>query len=326
MRYFAKVINDPVPIPKPPAGSAGEHSQLLRADPVGQDGKTKLPKEQTVKLDPQWDAHAGYVGIVYYPMLKLALRVKNDPKLAAFKPAADRFVAAAEESFAEVIDYWRDGPQADEGYYLNSMPGGATPFDGVCMPFNYQAKMACSELALHQLTNKSIYKTHAVRIATLFKHRLEVKTAPAGELYVWKYWFEPMTVGWDASAKISHHYPTMKPYLVPEDSSHATLDIAMVLAMHDAGLDLRRRRFECFANTFLINVAKEDRSGLNAYVDGKAGNEQFESAAVSGWVPLSGIDPSVYAACRAIYLKRDKEDLKSLARLLLWEHILRPER
>ena len=65
-----------------------------------------------------------------------------------------------------------------------------------------------------------------------------------------------------------------------------------------------------FANTFLINVAKEDRSGLNAYVDRKAGDEQVESAAVSGWVPLSGIDPSVYDACRAIYLKRGQGGLQ----------------
>jgi hypothetical protein len=318
-RYFAKVINDPTPFPKPPPGSDGEHSQLLRVEPVREDQKVLLPKEQTVKLKPQWDSHAGYVGIVYHPMLKLAQRVKKDPKLAELKPAADRFIAAAEESFADVLDHWREGRKPDEGYYLSSMRGGATPFDGVCMPFNYQAKMACSELALFELTNKPIYKEHALRIATLFKNRLEMKTSSAGELYVWKYWFEPMTVGWDASAKISDHYPVMKPYLVSEDSSHATLDIAMVIAMHDAGLifddtDLRR-----FANTFLVNVARGDHAGLNAYVDGKAGNEQFESAAVFGWVPLAQVDADVLKACRDIYLKRDKEDFKSLARLVLWE-------
>jgi hypothetical protein len=309
-------------VPKPPPGAAGEHSQLLRVNPVREDQKVLLPKEQTVKLKAQWESHAGYVGIVYHPMLKLALRVKDDPKLAEFKPAADRFVAAAEESFADVLDHWRDGPKDGEGYYLSSMPGGANPFDGVCMPFNYQAKMACSELALYQLTNKATYKDQATRIATLFKNRLETKPSPVGALYVWKYWFEPMTLGWDASANISKHYPTMKPYLVSEDSSHATLDIAMVLAMHDAKLIFDDVDLKRFANTFLSNVAREDRRGLNAYVDGKTGNEQFESAAVFGWVPLAQANPDVYKACREIYLKRDKDDFKSLARVLLWEHKL----
>jgi hypothetical protein len=321
-RFFETIINDPTPLPKPPAGSGGEHSLLVRATLIKEGAKIAPPKEQQLKLQPMWDSHAGYVGIVYYPMLKLALRVKADPKLAEFKPAADRFIAAAEESFADVLDHWREGPKDGEGYYLNSMPGGATPYDGVCMPFNYQAKMACSELALFQLTNKPIYKDHATRIATLFKNRIETKQSPAGELYVWKYWFEPMTVGWDPSATISKHYPTMKPYLVPEDSSHATLDIAMVLAMHDAKMIFDDADLKRCANTFLVNVAREDRSGLNAYVDGKTGNDQFESAAVFGWVPLAQVNADVYKACREIYLTRDKDDFKSLARLLLWDQKL----
>ncbi len=77
-------------------------------------------------------------------------------------------------------------------------------------------------------------------------------------------------------------------------------------------------------NTFLVNVAKPDRSGFNSYVDGTDGPDEFENAAVYGWLVLSDVDAKVYEVCREIYLNRGKDDFKSLARLLKWERALTP--
>jgi hypothetical protein len=190
------------------------------------------------------------------------------------------------------------------------------PYDNVGEPFNYLAKHACAELALHQLTGKPRYKDHAVRIATLLKNRLELRD---GDRYVWKYWYEPLTTGWKRADDVSDHYPSHLPYAVAEDSSHATLDIAMVLAMHEAKLVFDDRDVQRFANTFLKNVVNRTRDGFNAAVDGGGnGGDRFESAAVYGWVPLTSADPAVYDACRDVYLNRGREDFKSVARLLRW--------
>ncbi len=78
------------------------------------------------------------------------------------------------------------------------------------------------------------------------------------------------------------------------------------------------------ANTFLLNVAKPDRSGFNSYVDGSDGPDEFEKTAVFGWLVLSDANHDVYQVCRDIYVKRGKDDFKSLARLLKWESALAP--
>lgn len=319
-RYFATILNTDTPLPKPPAGQASTHSLLLRATPIDAGKTVAIPKAQELTLTPLWYAHVGYVGIIYHPMLKFAQRVKDDPGLARYAPDARRFVDAAEESFAEIRVYFRQGPGRDEGHYIGSNPGGAAPYDGVPQAFNYLAKQACSETLLFQLTGKETYRDHAVRIAMLFKNRLVHK--PEQDLYVWKYWYEPLTTGWKRGEGPSKHYPVHAPYDVAEDSSHGTLDIAMVQTMADAGLGFDATDVKRMANTFLLNVAKADRSGFNSYVDGTDGPDEFENAAVYGWLPLSAADPKVYDVCREIYLNRGKDDFKSLARLLKWERQL----
>jgi hypothetical protein len=312
-RFVEKVINSETPLAKPPPGEATSASQLIRVKVVATEAGTVAPV--SVTLGPMWYAHVGYVGIIYHPMLEFAKLVRSDESLKEYRDAALRYVTAAEESYAEIADHWHEGPNAGEGFYIGSPRGGAMPYDNVGEPFNYLAKHACSELALHQLTGKPQYKDHAVRIATLLKNRLQLRD---GDLYVWKYWYEPLTTGWKREDNLSDHYPSHPPYTVPEDSSHATLDIAMILSMHEAGLVFDDRDVRRFANTFLKNVVHKNRDGFNAAVDGSGDNDQFEGAAVSGWVPLTSADPAVYDACRDVYLNRGKEDFKSIARLLRW--------
>ena len=319
-RHFPRRVNHDAPLPKPPAAtdSAGP-SLLLRATPGGE--SVAPPVAQEVTLTPLWHAHVGYVGILYHPMLKFALRVKGDASLSRFRSAADRYVAAAEESYAEIRDYWRDGPGDGEGYYIGAQRGGPAPYDNVPQAMNYQAKQACSELALHQLTGKPVYLDHATRIGRLLKNRLEHRAD--GDLYVWKYWYEPLTTGWTRENSPSDHYPVHAPYDVMEDASHATLEVGMITALADAGVVFDAADVRRVANTFLRNVAQQDRGGFNAYVDGTDGPAEYQNAAVFGWLPLAAADREVYAVCREIYVKRGKDDLKSVARLLKWERVLR---
>jgi hypothetical protein len=54
-------------------------------------------------------------------------------------------------------------------------------------------------------------------------------------------------------------------------------------------------------------------------VDGTPGADSYENASVAGWLLLAEYDPKVYDVCREIYLKRDKDEFYSLARLLNWQ-------
>ncbi len=74
--------------------------------------KNSVPIAQAITLKSIPLAYMGYIGIVYTPMLRFAEFVKANPKLNNLIPAADRFISAAEESYADASKrLWRNGPK-----------------------------------------------------------------------------------------------------------------------------------------------------------------------------------------------------------------------
>jgi hypothetical protein len=312
-RYFERIVNDTTPTPNPDGADASGTSQLVKLIPLEKMG---LPNSQSVTLEPLWLAYCGYIGIIYHPLLRFADMVKSDPKLKKFEPAADRFIQAADESYDEFRTHFRNGPGRDEGYYITCERGGAFPYDNLPEPFNYLGEHTASELLLYKLTGKPIYKDQAERMAGLFKHRLKLMP---GNLYVWNYWYEPLTTGYSREADISDNYPSMLPKPVVEDASHGTLDIRLVVSAAHAGIVFNKTDLRRFANTFLKNVVLSDKSGFNGRVDGTAKETKYGRTGISGWLPLAEVNPKVYEACREVYINRNQEGFGSLARLLLWE-------
>lgn len=317
-RYFEKIINDTKPRPRPfcDPGQCTAASQLLIARPIGD--RPSAPVNQKLSLKPLWHAHVGYTGIIYHPMLRLALLVKNDPALQPeFAEPARRFTDAAAESYEELHEVWRDGPNEGEGYYVSCARGGADAYDNVGHAFNYLGKLASSELILFQLTNKPIYKQHVERIGRLLKNRLHHDEK--NDLYVWNYWYEPITTGWTKQDNISDNTPHHKPWPQVEDTSHGALEVEMAVNAAADGIvfdatDLRR-----FANTFLRNVVLPDRSGFNAHVDGTDPNSRYKETRVVGWLALAHVDRAIYDVAAEVYQKRGRDDFRSLAALLKWQ-------
>ncbi|MGV3640792.1 MAG: hypothetical protein ACO1NZ_09755 [Adhaeribacter sp.] len=322
-RFAEKVVNDPL---APYAARAGTYtdkpSNLVRLEVVG--GQAARLPAQTVTLESIPLAYMGYLGVIYDPMLRFAELVKANRSLVKLLPAADRFIQAAETSYADAARrLWRSGPNPGEGYYLTCEKGESFPADNVGQPINFLGRHVCAELALFRLTGKKHYRDRAEQMARLLKNRLRYD--PAKDLYVWNYWYEPMTTkGWSPQDKLSANVRFFPPAPNVEDISHGALDVAMVLAAHRENLVFDDRDVQRFANTLLRNVLLPDFSGVRRRVDGTGEAYAPYFPAAHGWLELAAADTAVYRGLRQAYEKWDKEDLRFVAALLKWEQKLEP--
>jgi hypothetical protein len=300
------------------AGNFTEKSNLIRVNILG----TSIPSVQVIMLKPIPLAYMGYIGIIYDPMLRFAELVKSNPELNDLVPAADRFIRSAEESYIDASSrLWRNGPDKDEGYYITCEKGETFPADNVGQPFNFLARHVCSQLALYRLTGKTEYLDRSEKMCRLLKNRL--KYDPQSDLYVWNYWYEPMTTkGWTPEDSLSFNVKYFKPAPNVEDISHGVLDIAMIAAANRAGIVFSNTDVQRFANTLLINVLMPDRTGVRRGVDGGPEHPAY-FAILHGWLELAAANPEVYHAIRQAYIYKSEESLAFCANLLKWERKLK---
>ncbi len=320
-RFVEAIVNAPVFSRVAKAGHYSDHSNLVRVSRGSAPRGGPVPA-QRFALRPIPLAYTGYLGVIYHPMLRFAELVRARPALRAFAGAAEAFVQAAEESYADASRrLWREGPAAGEGYYLCCEPGESFPYDNVGEPFNYLGRHTAAQLALHRLTGKTVYRERAEKMAQLFKRRL--RHDATRDLYVWNYWYEPVTTtGWTAANSPSRNLPILAPAAIVEDASHGVLDIALVVAAHDAGVVFDRADLERFANTLLKNVLTPGRDGIHRRVDGTGGTYPDYLPALGGWLELSGANPEVYRAIRRTLETTGTHDPKVIAAVLKWERRL----
>ena len=317
-RFIEKIVNDPLSPYSARSGEYTEKSNLIRVTLVG----SSLPVVQKIDLNPIPLAYMGYIGIIYDPMLRFAEIVKGSDKLNDLRPAADRFIQAAEESYKDAAArLWRKGPGKDEGFYLTCERGESFPADNVGAPFNFQARHVCSELALYRLTGKKEYLERSTKMCNHLKNRL--RYVPEKDLYEWNYWFEPMTtVGWKPEDNLSSNVMVFKGAANIEDTSHGVLDIGMIVEANRAGVVFDDKDVKRFANTLLVNVLTPDRKGVRRGVNGGVEHPPYFNA-LHGWLELSGANPEVYKAIRQAYVNKGEESLGFCAALLKWERKLK---
>jgi len=318
-RTLGQIVDNPMPTHSPKAGKFTERSNLLRVTvPAG----ARAPVPQTITLEPIPLAYTGYLGVIYHPMLRFAEIVKAAPRHAALVPAADAFVCAAEESYADASRrLWREGPRAGEGYYLCCERGESFPFDNIPEPFNYLGRHASAQFALHRLTGRAEYRERAEKLTRLFTHRLTLDAAR--DLYTWNYWYEPVTTtGWTPANSPSRNIPNYPAVAAVEDTSHAILDVALLVNAHAAGAVVTKRDLERTANTLLVHVVNADRTCIRRRVDGQGGDHPPFMPALSGWLELSTVNPAVYREIRRTVENAGFEDLRVTAALLKWERRL----
>ncbi len=317
-RFVEKIVNDPMAPYSSAAGVYTDKSNLISISVT--DNRT--PASQIITLDPIPLAYMGYIGIIYTPLLRFAELVKKRPEVGHLLPVATRFIRAAEESYADASGrLWRNGPGQEEGYYLTCEKGESFPADNVGAPFNYLGRHVCAELSLYRLTGKQAYLERSRKMCNLLKNRLQYK--PKTDLYVWNYWYEPMTTkGWVPEDQLSSNVKYFRGAAHVEDISHGALDISMIVAAQEAGIVFDQRDVKRFANTLLVNVLTADRKGVKRKVDGGAEHPAYFQA-LHGWLDLAGANPEVYHAIRQTYLNRDEESLAICANLLKWERKLK---
>src|SRR5690606_12496527 len=231
-RFIEKIVNDPMSPYSARSGSYTDKSNLIRVKVLG--NSSPVPQTITLKSIPL--AYVGYIGIIYSPMLQMAEIVKADPKLTELLPAAERFIRAAEESYADASKrLWRNGPNKGEGYYLTCEQGESFPADNVGAPINFLAMHTVAQLSLYRLTGKKQYLDGSEKRARLLKNGLTAD--PASNLYVWTYCYEPMTTaGWRPKDNLSANVNYFKGAYNIEDISHGVLDISMVVAANKQGI------------------------------------------------------------------------------------------
>ena len=317
-RFIERIVNDPMSPYGARSGDYTDKSNLIRVNVVS----SSMPVNQEITLKPIPLAYMGYIGIIYDPMLRFAEIVKANPQLKDLVTAADRFIRAAEESYADADKrLWRNGPGEGEGYYITCERGESFPADNVGEPFNYLGRHVCSLLALYRLTGKSEYLERSEKMCRMFKNRLRYD--PKSDLYVWNYWFEPMTTtGWKPEDNLSFNVRYFAPRISVEDVSHGVLDIAMVAAAYRAGIVFSKTDLQRFANTLLTNVITPDRTEVRIRVDGGAEHPPYFNA-LHGWLELSVANPEVYYAIRQTYFNKGAESLAFCADLLKWERKLK---
>jgi hypothetical protein len=317
-RFIEKIVNDPMSPYGARAGNYTGKSNLIRVTVTG----TRMPIERKITLKPIPLAFMNYIGIIYDPMLQFAEIVKAGPGIKHLVPAADRFIRAAEESYADASDrLWRNGPGEGEGFYLTCERGESFPADNVGAPFNFQGRHVCAQLALYRLTGKSEYLERSEKMCRHFKNRL--KYVDSTDLYVWNYWFEPMTTtGWKPEDNLSANVKYFEGRESVEDISHGVLDIAMVVAANRAGIVFDNTDLQRFANTLLVNVITPGRTEVRRRVDGGPEHPAYFNA-LGGWLALSDANPEVYRAIRKTYISKKQESLSFCANLLRWERKLK---
>lgn len=319
-RYVETIVNAAVPTHLARAGSYTDASNLIRVTVPDGAGAPRLPQSLTLRPIPL--AFAGYLGVIYHPLLRWAEIVKADARWAEWTAVADRFVQTAEESYADASRrLWREGPNPGEGYYLCCEPGESFPFDNVGQPFNYLGRHTAAQLALFRLTGRPAYRERAEKMSRLFRQRLKLDAAR--DLYTWHYWYEPVTTtGWTPASSPSRNVPNYPRVATIEDISHGVLDIAMVVSAHQAKIVFDDADLKRFARTLLTHVLNPDRTGVRRRVDGSAGEYPDYFPALAGWLDLAGADPDVYREIRRTVEARGPDNLQLVAALLKWEQRL----
>ncbi len=321
-RFVAKAVNAPLTGRQTRPGHHTHRSALVFVSvPPG----AKPPAGGNITLRPIPLAFGGYLGVIYHPLLRLAEQVRARPELAALRPAAERFVRAADESYADLASrLWRDGPGDGEGFYLTCARGESFPYDNVGLPLNFLGRHTATELALHRLTGRPEYRVRAEKMARLFHRRLQ--HVAAHDLYHWRYWYEPVTDGWEPGRTPSDNTPFMPPNRAIEDISHGALDIALAVSAAQAGVVFTPRDLERFSRTLLRNVLTPARDGVRRRVDGTGDPYSPYLPALAGWLELSVADPAVYREIRRTLETTRTAELTVIAAILKWERKLQRPR
>ncbi|MET9803043.1 hypothetical protein [Streptomyces sp. NPDC006368] len=257
---------------------------------------------------PAMVALAAQTGMITYPMAGLVRLAREHPaavppsvraRLDGYLDAAVAAVRAHDEQWATTGD--------GRGHY-RWLPDEPVSFAGAELPTNEFLAMGRTLVQLAVVTRDEEFTQRAAAMARALRGDLTVRNGVA----TWPYWpsFGRVYKGWSATGSPdddgSLYRPSYTPVTVPEDVTHALIDIDFLRLYHNTPTlppvftsgDMR-----AVAATFTSHVVRRHRLRSRVRHDvggnGRAGTDR-EQAHVAAWLPLREWSPAVARKVRAV--------------------------
>lgn len=259
-------------------------------------------------VTPAHVALAAQTGMITYPIAGLArlAREREDAVPPSVRARLEEWLDLVERSVRAHEEQWQF-VEGGRGCYrwLRDEP---VSFAGAELPTNEFLAMGRTLIQLAAVTGKAAYVERAAAMARALRDDLVVRDGVA----VWPYWprFGRVYNGWAPSGAVSTdgslYRPSYAPVTVPEDVTHALIDLDFLhLYRRTPGLprvftdgDMR-----AVGTTFSRNVVMRDgrcqrmRHDVGGY--GRPGTDR-EQAHVAAWLPLGAWAPQLPEIVRAV--------------------------
>ncbi|MDX3234315.1 hypothetical protein PV392_01150 [Streptomyces sp. ME03-5709C] len=248
----------------------------------------------TFPVRPAMVSLAAQTGMITYPVAGLVRLGRERP--AAVPPSvrrrADDHLEAVDRAMRVHDEQW-DTTDDGRGFY-RWLPDEPVSFAGAELPTNEFLAMGRTAVQLAVVTGEARWRERAAAMARALHGDLAVTDGVA----VWPYWpgFGRVYQGWGPTGSPktdgSHFRPSYRAVTVPEDVTHALIDLDFLCLYHDApGLPevFTPADMRAVANTFARN-AVERRGGVarmrhDIGGKGRRGTDR-EQAHVAAWLPL----------------------------------------
>ncbi|MGI5347841.1 hypothetical protein ACQEU8_06550 [Streptomyces sp. CA-250714] len=284
-----------------------------RPAPIAGSGPRRRVRAGEYAVRPARVALAAQTGMITYPMAGL-IRLAREKRTGRTVPTAvrarlDGYLDAVVRAVRVHDEQWQQ--LSDGRGCYRWLPDEPVSFAGAELPTNEFLAMARTLVHLAALTGDA---EHAERAAAMARS-LRADLADREGCAVWPYWpgFGRVHNGWaatgDPATDGSHYRPSYAPVTVPEDVTHALIDLDFLHLYHRQPPGLLPPVFtdgdlRAVATTFTRNVveraslpdalpdAQRSRPRMRHDVggDGRPGTDR-EQAHVAAWLPLRGWSP-----------------------------------
>lgn len=229
-----------------------------------------------------------HTGIIAAPVLDCLLLIQGVPALREALGAESGQMRDAVRAALAVHDrQWVDGPVDGEGHYIGMDQEDA--LENKPLPANRLSAMGWALWLSHKLDENPIHRARALAIGEYIKRRLTL--TPEGA-YFWSYAIPSMPVT-ETAPKYS---------VSGEDTSHAALTMAVILALAEDGQVFDPEDMARFSQTVLQGFGRREDGVLFGCITGTPKCEPDYVALPSRWLALARYSKAVRDRITAFYL------------------------
>ncbi|MDJ1130976.1 hypothetical protein [Streptomyces iconiensis] len=274
-------------------GGAGASGRGARGD---RGGERRRVRAGQYAVRPARVALAAQTGMITYPIAGLArlAREREDAVPASVRARLEGWLDLVRRAVGAHEEQWQP-VEGGRGCYrwLRDEP---VSFAGAELPTNEFLAVGRTLVQLAAVTGEEAYAERAAAMARALRDDFVVRTGVA----VWPYWprFGRVYNGWSATGSVatdgSLHRPSYGAVTVPEDVTHALIDLDFLQLYHRTpGLPLvftdadMRAVAAAFSRHVVAREGRSWRMRHDVGGDGRPGTDR-EQAHVAAWLPLGG--------------------------------------